>query len=378
MQVVLSVVLLVGAGLFVRSLARLRDLRLGYDVSSVLMVRWDRRGETMGVDDRVRVRRRLLEAARAIPGVERAAIASNVPLQGTSTMALFVTGIDSMARLGRFTYQTASDDYFSTVGTRILRGRGITAEDRGGAPLVTVVSEAMAGVVWPGRDALGQCVRVGADTAPCSRVVGVAETAVHDPVKDQPLRYYLPLEQWPNEGGSYLVVRMRGLVEPAAETVRRALQAVLPGQQYVTVEPMSNLLDAQRRSWHVGAAMFVAFGVLALLVASVGLYGVLSYDVGQRMHELGVRIALGAQRTDVMRLVVGHGVRVALAGVAAGGAIALASARWIQPLLFQQSAQDPAVLITVGVVLVAVALVASAIPALRAVRADPNTVLRAE
>ena len=378
MQVVLSVVLLVGAGLFVRSLARLRDLRLGYDVSSVLMVRWDRRGETMGVDDRVRVRRRLLEAARAIPGVERAAIASNVPLQGTSTMALFVTGIDSMARLGRFTYQTASDDYFSTVGTRILRGRGITAEDRGGAPLVTVVSEAMAGVVWPGRDALGQCVRVGADTAPCSRVVGVAETAVHDPVKDQPLRYYLPLEQWPNEGGSYLVVRMRGLVEPAAETVRRALQAVLPGQQYVTVEPMSKLLDAQRRSWHVGAAMFVAFGMLALIVASVGLYGVLSYDVGQRMHELGVRIALGAQRTDVMRLVVGHGVRVALAGVAAGGAIALASARWIQPLLFQQSAQDPAVLITVGVVLVAVALVASAIPALRAVRADPNTVLRAE
>jgi putative ABC transport system permease protein len=160
--------------------------------------------------------------------------------------------------------------------------------------------------------------------------------------------------------------------------VRRALQAVLPGQQYVTVEPMSKLLDAQRRSWHVGAAMFVAFGVLALLVASVGLYGVLSYDVGQRMHELGVRIALGAQRTDVMRLVVGHGVRVALAGVAAGCAIALAAARWIQPLLFQQSAQDPAVLMTVGVVLVVVALGASAIPALRAVRADPNTVLRAD
>ena len=378
MQVVLSVVLLVGAGLFVRSLERLRTLRLGYDVSSVLMVRWDRRGETMGVEDRTRVRRQLLETARAIPGVERAAIASNVPLQGTSTMALFVTGIDSVARLGRFTYQTASDDYFSTVGTRILRGRGITAEDRVGAPPVTVVSEAMAGVLWPGRDALGQCVRMGADTAPCSRVVGVAENAVHDPVKDQPLRYYLPVEQWPNEGGSYLVVRMRGLPGPAAETVRRALQAVLPGQQYVTVEPMSKLLDAQRRSWHVGAAMFVAFGVLALLVASVGLYGVLSYDVGQRMHELGVRIALGAQRTDVMRLVVGHGVRVALAGVAAGCAIALAAARWIQPLLFQQSAQDPAVLMTVGVVLVVVALVASAIPALRAIRADPNTVLRAD
>jgi ABC-type antimicrobial peptide transport system permease subunit len=213
---------------------------------------------------------------------------------------------------------------------------------------------------------------------PCARVVGIAENAVHDPLKDQPLRYYLPLEQWPNEGGSLLVLRMRGQPESQAETVRRALQATMPGQQYVTVQPMMTLLDGQRRSWHVGATMFIAFGVLALIVAAVGLYGVIAYNVGQRMHELGVRIALGAQRTDVMRLVVGHGVRLSLAGVAAGSAIAFAAARWIEPLLFQQSARDPAVLGTVGAVLIAVALVASAVPALRAMRADPNTVLRSE
>ena len=378
MQVVLSVVLLVGAGLFVRSLNRLRDLRLGYDVSPVLMARWDRRGEDMSTADRVIQRRRLLEAARAIPGVEHAAVASNIPLQGTSTMPLFITGIDSVARLGRFTYQTASDDYFSTIGTRILRGRGITPEDRVGAPPVVVVSDAMAAVLWPRRDPLGECIRVGADSMPCARVVGIAENTVHDPVKDQPLRYYLPLEQWPNEGGSMLVLRMRGQLESQAETVRQALQATMPGQQYVTVQPMMTLLDGKRRSWHVGATMFVAFGVLALIVAAVGLYGVIAYNVGQRMHELGVRIALGAQRTDVMRLVVGHGVRLSIAGVAVGSAIAFAAERGIEPLLFRQSARDPAVLGTVGAVLIVVALVASAVPALRAMRADPNTVLRSD
>src|SRR5215218_11134757 len=213
---------------------------------------------------------------------------------------------------------------------------------------------------------------------PCTTVVGVAEDAVHDPVKDQPLRYYLALDQFPTEGATLLVLRMAGEPAARAEGVRRALQAVMPGQQYITVQLLDDLLDQQRRSWRLGATMFVAFGVLALVVAAVGLYGVIAYNVGQRMHELGVRIALGAQRMDVMRLVVGHGVRLSLAGVAAGSAIAFAAARWIEPLLFQQSARDPVVLGTVGAVLIAVALVASAVPALRAMRADPNTVLRSD
>jgi predicted permease len=378
MQVVLSVVLLVGAGLFVRSLGRVRAMRLGYDVNPVLLVRWDRRGEQMNTDERVQLRRRVLVAAKTIPGVSRAAWASNIPLQGTSTMSLFVAGIDSVARLGRFTYQTASTEYFDAIGTRVIRGRGFTADDRPGAPTVAVVSAGMANVLWPKQEALGRCLRVGADSMPCTRVVGVVEDAVHDPLKDQPLRYYLPLDQFPDEGGSLLVLRMQRDPAARAEDVRRALQAVMPGQQFVTTEPLANMLDAQRRSWHVGATMFVAFGVLALMVAAVGLYGVIAYNVGQRMHELGVRIALGAQGADVVRLVIGQGVRLAIAGVVAGSAVAVVAARWIEPLLFQQSATDPVVLAVVGGVLIAVALVACSVPAARAVRADPNAVLRSD
>jgi putative ABC transport system permease protein len=379
MQVVLSVVLLLGAGLFVRSLGQLRQVRLGYDVDPVLMVRWQRRGAEMTAAERVAVRRRLVEAARAIPGVERAAVASNVPLQGTSTMPLFVPGIDSVPRLGRFTYQTATSDYFEVMDTRILRGRSFTDADVKTAPRVTVVSAAMAETLWPGQDALGRCMRIGADSMPCTTVIGIAENAVHDPLKDQPMRYYLPLEQWPAEGGSLVVVlRMRDRPEAAAERVRRALQSVMPGQQYVTAQPMADLLTGQRRSWHVGATMFVAFGVLALVVAAVGLYGVIAYTVGQRMHELGVRIALGAQRMDVLRLVMSQGVRVAVAGVAGGCALALAAASWIEPLLFRQPARDPVVFGVVGGIMVVVAIVASAIPAARATRADPNTVLRTD
>jgi predicted permease len=378
LQVVLSVILLVGAGLFVRSLARLRDVRLGYDVQPVLMARWNRRGERMETEERVLLRRRVLEAARAIPGVLYAAWVSNVPLEGTSTAALFVPGIDSVARLGRFTYQSASAGYFEAIGTRVLRGRGIADGDRAGAPSVTVVSQAMAETLWPGRDALGQCIKFGADSMPCTQVVGIVEDAVHDPVSDQPLRYYLPMDQFPNEGGSLLVLRLARDPAAMADEVRRALQAVMPGQQYVTVQPMANLLTAQRRSWLVGATMFVAFGVLALLVAAVGLYGVMAYTVGQRMHELGVRIALGAQGSDVARLVLSQGVRLALGGVAVGTALALVAARWIEPLLFRQSATDPMVLISVSGLLILVTLAACSVPAARAVRADPNTVLRAD
>lgn len=377
-QSALSVVLLVGAGLFVLSMAHLRTMRLGYETSAVLMVRWERRGAKMTVPERMTLRRQLLETASGIPGVEHAAWASNVPLQGTSTMPLFVPGIDSVAKLGRFTYQSATTDYFNAIGTRITRGRPFTDQDRAGAPGVVVVSDAMARVLWPRQEALGQCIRAGADTMPCSTVVGIAENAVHDPVNDQPLRLYLPMEQFPAEGGSLLVVRTRGRPDVMAESVRRVLQSAMPGQQYVAVQPMTSLLDRQRRSWDLGATMFTAFGVLALVVVAVGLYGVINYNVTQRMHELGVRVALGARRTDVMRLVVTEGLRLAAAGVVIGSLIALAASRWIQPLLFEQSAKDPVVFALVAAVIVAVASVASSLPAAKAMRADPSVVLRAD
>ena len=268
------------------------------------------------------------------------------------------------------------------MGTRIVRGRAFNDDDREGRPPVVVVSEAMAARLWPGRDALGECLRISwrtprADAMPCTTVIGVAENVVHDPIADYPFRYYLPEAQL-DFGATSLLLRLRREPAAVAEDIRRALQAVMPGQALVTVQPARDVFDTKRRSWLVGATMFVAFGVLALIVASVGLYGVIAYNVAQRMHELSVRVALGARSGDVGRLVIGQGVRLALAGLAIGGAISLAASRWIQPLLFQQSARDPAVFAIVAVMLLFVALVASAVPAVRAMRADPNAVLRSE
>jgi predicted permease len=381
MQGALSVVLLVGAGLFVRSLDRVREMRLGYDTEPVLVVMRNLRGMALGDTQSIALSRSLLEAAQRLPGVEHAAVISSLPFWSTSSTGLYVPGIDSTQRLGRFTYQTASPDYFRTMGTRIVRGRPFTEQDRAGTPLVGVVSEAMAATLWPGQDALGRCMKVGSDTLPCTTVIGIAEDAVQNSLTDdQRMRYYLPLEQFRPVRGTMLGLRMRGDAEVSGqvEPVRKALQAIMPGESYVTVRPLAEIVDRQRRSWEFGATMFVAFGGLALLVAAVGLYGVITYSVAQRMHELGVRIALGAQRGDVLQLVIGQGLRFAVAGLVVGLALAVWAAKWLEPLLFQQPARDPAILATVAVLLLLVAILASTQPALRATRADPNAALRSD
>lgn len=379
LQGALSVILLVGAGLFVRSLEHVRAMRLGYDAEPVLLVARNLRGMKMGDSDQVVLGRRLLETAQGIPGVEHAAWVSTVPFYSRSSTSLFVDGIDSVDKLGRFTYQSTTPDYFQTFGTRILRGRAFTADDRAGAPLVAVVSQAMAAVLWSGKNALGQCFRLESNNKPCTTVIGVAEDAIQRSlIDDSHFHYYLPIVQFHPAEGFALLIRVRGDPVQQLEPVRKALQSVMPGDTYVTVRSMGDLVDQQRRSWKVGATMFGAFGILALLVAAVGLYGVITYNVAQRMHELGVRIALGAQSQDLVRLVVGQGVRFAVAGVVVGLGLALLAAKWIQPLLFQQSARDPATYGAVGGLLVIVALVASLVPALRATRADPNSALRSD
>jgi len=291
--------------------------------------------------------------------------------------------VDSVERLGRFNFQVADPDYFTVMGTRIVRGRPFTAQDGEAAPKVALVSESMAQALWPARDPIGQCIQVSFTATPdrsCISVIGVAEDARQQSITDeQRFMYYLPLDQVNPSWGSQIFLRIAsGEAIAASERVRLALNAVMPGEGYVAVQPLEELVDRQRRSWRLGATMFVAFGVLALLVAAVGLYGVIAYNVAQRMHELGVRIALGAQARDVVKLVVGQSIAFALAGVAIGLTVALVGARWLQPLLFQQSARDPGVYAAVAGLLLLVALVASAVPAFRATCADPNTALRSD
>ena len=380
LQGAMSVILLVGAGLFVRSLGNVRQMRLGFDPGPAIIASRNMRGMQLDSAALVDLSRRLLERAQNIPGVRHAALVSSVPFWSTSSTSFFVTGIDSVRRLGRFTYQTATADYFNAMGTRIVRGRPFTDSDRAGTARVVVVSEAMGRVLWPGKDPLGQCIRVGADSMPCTTVVGIAEDAVQNSLTDEDARYryYMPLDQYGPTRGGYVLLRVEGDAEAAQDRIRRELQAVMPGQSYITTRPLQELIDGQRRSWLVGATMFVAFGVLALLVAAVGLYGVIAYGVAQRMHEMGVRIALGARSGDVVRLIVGQGVRLAAAGIAIGLLVAVLVAPKIQPLLFQQQARDPATYGFVAAMLLAVALLASLLPARRATRADPNTALRSD
>jgi hypothetical protein len=291
-----------------------------------------------------------------------------------------VPGIDSVAKFGQFSYQATTADYFRVMRTRILRGRGLSTEDGAGAPKVAVVSESMARVLWPGRDAIGQCIRVWTDTMPCTTVVGIAEDmAQRDFTSTKRYHYYLPIEQFTRTQGWGMVLRLRGDPVADAERVRKALQRDVPaGRAYITTQPLSEIVGAQQRSWRLGASMFVAFGVLALIVAAVGLYGVIGYDVTQRMHELGIRVALGAQRPAILGLVLGRAIRIALAGVSVGLLLAFVASRWLEPLLFHQSARDPRVYGAVGLTMLAVALIAGVLPARRAAGADPNSVLRAD
>jgi hypothetical protein len=328
----------------------------------------------------VALRLRLLEAAKGVPGVSHASLRESIPFAGMSSYPLQVAGMDSVRALGEFRFNAVSAEYFAAMGTRMLRGRGFESTDREGTRPVLVVGQSMANVLWPGKDPIGQCVRVGLDSMPpCRYVVGVAEDIHSESIEPESklFFYYMPALQWkPQEGG--LFVRAADEASRVAEPLRRALQREMPGTAFVTVNPMGNIVGAKMRSWIVGATLFTAFGVLALVLAAVGLYSVMAYNVAQRKHELGVRLALGAARTGIVRIVVTESLRLALTGVGIGAVAALAGGPWISSLLFRQSPRDPAVFAVVTVVLTVVAVAASAIPALRAARLDPKTALQAD
>lgn len=380
LQGALSVVLLVGAALFIGSLRAAQSVPKGYDLSRVLVASPVFRSGTGSTDTRV-AHQSLVERARALPGVQHAALVSGAPLWRTGRWPIFVPGIDSVSRLGEFTANAVGSDYFDVIGTRILRGRPINAADNADAAPVAVVSRGMAEVLWPGQDAIGRCMRVMADTAPCTTVVGVSENIVQSNYQlgaPKLFHYYLSLDQIPPTGPRFLLVNVAGSPAIESERVRKALQAAMPGTSFVTVRPMESLLDGTYRTWRLGASMFLCFGVLALIVASVGLYGLIGYEVTQRMHELGVRVALGARRQDIVALVVGRTLKLVVAGIVIGGSVAFFASRWLEPLLFRQSVTDARVYGIVGATMLLVALVASAAPALRASQADPNRSLRTD
>ncbi len=376
-QSALSVVLLVGAGLFVRSLANVKTQHLGYDADSIALVSFNLRGTGLDSAQMVRLGRNLLAAAKRVPGVTNATLSNATPFESFHSVRLRVPGIDTVSRLGRFLFDAVSPEYFATYGTRIVRGRGITAADTYAAPPVMVVSQAMAKRLWPEQNALGQCVYFQKEER-CTTVVGIAEDVRQRNIAGDSAvyTYYVSIEQHAANRG--LAIRTAGSATKFVEAIRRALQEEMPGAAYVTVSPFSDVVGRKTQSWQLGATMLLTFGLLALVVAAIGLYSVVAYDVAQRTREMGVRLALGAHVRDVVMLVLRDGLVLGGAGLAIGAVVAWSSARWIAPLLFEESPRDPLVFTVVTATLLATTVLASWIPALRASRVDPHVALTSD
>jgi predicted permease len=324
---------------------------------------------------------RALEQVRSMPDVEAAAIAIGTAFRTSYTIPLRVPGRDSLPRLpGGGPYAVAvTADYFETVGTRIVRGRAFTSVDRAGSERVVVVNETMARTLWPTADALGQCLLIGRGAEQCARVVGVAEPARRQGFQEKAaMQYYVPIGQEVDMGGYNLLVRPRGSAAQALARIRAAVYAAEPSLSYANVFILHEELEPQIRPWRLGAAMFTLFGALALFIATIGLYSVIAYSVAQRRGELGVRMALGARGGDIVRMIVGQGVTLALAGIGIGVVIAVIAGRYIETLLFRIGPRDPLTFAAVGAALLTIAVVASAVPALRARKTDPLEALRAE
>jgi predicted permease len=388
-QAALCTVLLVGAGLFITSLSRVRGLDLGIEPERALVasVVWApipfgtpaqvATAERARRDD---VLRRVRERLGAADGVERAGLTIGLPFTTSYSQRLRIDGLDSIpAALGRAQIGAISDGYFETVGMRMARGRAFTAADGAGTEPVAIVNETMAARLWPGRDPIGGCLYTGDEPAPCSRVVGVVRDARRSRLLEDPaMNYYVPLGQHRQMGGTYLVIRPSGALQQTVQALGNVVRDLDPTVQYVGGEMLARRLDPQTRGWRMGAIAFGLLAALALAVAAVGLYSVMSYLVAQRTHEIGVRLALGATAENIAGLILRGGLALAGLGIALGIAAALALGRFLAPLLFQTSPRDAATYVAVTGALLTVAVAASLLPALRARRVSPLDALRSE
>ena len=382
-QGALSLVLLSGAGLFVRSLHRAMTTDVGFDAAHVVVSWFESTGAALTPAQRDEHYAHLIERMRGQPNVARVALATSVPFWSSMSRRIRTMDRDSIpsSKDGGPYVTEVSSEYFATLGTRIVRGRAFNDADRAGAPLVAILSETIAHALFGDRDALGQCVRVGPRTAPCTTVVGIAQDARRQALEepDPILQYYLPLAQRVGPGSApVLFVRARDEASTLVEALRREFVALGPSVPYASVRVLQELVDPQIQPWRLGASMFAAFGLLALIIAAVGLYSVLAYEVARRRPEFGVRMALGARTADIMRLVLSQGAALTIIGVALGLGGAALGARFLQPLLFETSVSDPAIYGGVIAVLLGAAIAASVPAALRARRVDPNSVLRME
>ena len=378
-QIALSVALLIGAGLLLRSFAHLQDRSFGFrtaDVATAQLVLPRDRYKTN--EDVSRFLEQLVNGIRALPGIESAAAINTLPLTGFNALRPY--GLPGQPAQERFTeFRIVTPDYFRVMSIPLRRGRPFDDRDRAGAAEVVIVNENVARRLWPGADPIGQTLMVSDWMTPVPRtVVGVvADTRHHDLARDPEPEVYRPAYQayWPFFG---IVVRTHTRADGLERSIRDIGGAVdrnVPLSGFQTLDDLAASTWAWRRS---GMAVLTIFAGAACLLAFVGVYGVMAYNVRERSREIGVRLALGARPADVARTIFTQGALLTGIGTAVGLAISMALARGLGALLFGVTPVDPATFGAVALVTAAAGLVSTTLPALSAARVDPSTALQAE
>jgi len=377
-QLALSLVLLIGAALFVRSLRHAISFDPGFNVQNLLIASMETRGASLNKQQGQLFYQQTVERISSLPGVQAVSLTRIAPLGGG--------GQRRGTRFEGYQPQQNEDtetntniiglNFFNTMGIPLVAGRDFNAQDREGAPPVVIVNEEVARRYYGG-NALGKRLKMGSE-GPFREIVGVVRNAKYRNLREQPLTFiYLPLAQ-EHQAGMTLMVRTAGDPTALVGSVRNDLRALNKDVPVFSVQTMEERIGGQLAADRMIAVLLSIFGAGALLLAAIGIYGVMGYSVARRTHEIGIRIALGAEQHDILKLIVGQGMVLVLIGAGVGLVLALALTRVVKSLLFDISATDPLTFTVVVLVLVGVALLACYLPARRATKVDPLVALRYE
>jgi len=390
-EIAVTVVLTIGAALLIRSFARLQNVSPGFDSVHALAADLPLAGPKYANDEvRTGVVRRLIDRLNGVPGVRRAAVTTTLPMTGGGPTIHFnvkgrpPSGPEQYTMAG---YRAVSADYFQTLGIPLRQGRLIGERDRQGSPRVIVVNETMARAHLRG-EPLGQRIQLGTEpdtdpTNPYMEVVGVVGDVRQQPDAEAKAEMYVPYEQYPDPflrrlfGNVTLVVRTAADPASLGPSIREIVREADPDQPVANIRTLSDVLSISVAQPRFRTLLLGFFAAIALTLAAIGIYGLLSHGVAQRANEFGVRMALGASPSDVLRLVLRQGATLALVGVGIGLIAAIAAVRALDSVLYEISPWDPLAWIGSAGTLLAVSLLATWIPARRALRVDPVVALRA-
>jgi putative ABC transport system permease protein len=381
-EVALALALLIGAGLMLRSFVRLRNIDPGYNVENVLTVglslpaaRYKDRPQVVAFYEQI------LGQVATMPGAQSAGLVDALPLAGGDYLSFLIEGraLSPADLEPDAEHRVVSPGYFKAMGIPLIRGRLLSERDHAQAPFATVINETMARRYFPNEDPLGKRINLGdQQTEPWRTIVGVVGDVRNEGLNAEPNpQMYAPFTQVPSRSLS-LIMRGTGDAAGLIGGIRSMVAGLDRDLPLYNVRTMKQMLAESRARERVGLLLIVTFAGLALLLAGVGIYGVLAYSVTQRTREIGLRLALGASRRDVIRLIVGQGMNLVLVGVGVGLLAAFALTRLMKGLLYEVTATDPLTFIGVSVLLISVGLLACWIPACRATRVDPIITLRHE